>query len=331
MSYEQHLQREQEALQKQYDLLSEKRSNLRQSHAIEVDAAVRFKLTKQIEQTEAELDEIKQQLQKIATTSDCERLHHALLKLGYQAQVRSFNRFIDVKPIGAFLIHGSLYYGQRWLLNRLARRHVPQNVAGKNVIVDLSRIARQSDTAALWRELARRVGLNRHNTNSEITERVYQWWQTQNVLLIFHNVHILPESFLEELLQDFWLPLVAKVRSASTEDKKFKLLMFLVDYDGCVGSWKMTFAEQLVPTWNSGTPVKLPEINEFSEDDLENWLWQGYEAEELPTKLVEENVDKRMQTILENSDNGIPEPAMEEICRLSGIDWYEHEGKWLNL
>ncbi|MBD2251798.1 hypothetical protein [Nostoc parmelioides] len=328
---EKHLQRKREALQEQYDISSEKLLELRRNYAIEVDVSVRFKLVKQIEQLEAELDEVAKHLDSIDKTSESERLYYALLKLGYQNQIRSFKKFIDTQSIGAFLIHGSLYYGQRWLLNRLARRHVPQNIPSKNVIVDLSRIARQSDITALWRELSSRVGLGRQSPVSEITERVYKWWQTQNVLLVFHNVHILPEAFLQNLLQDFWLPLAVKAKNAATQDQQYKLLMFLIDYDGCVDSWNMPFVDKLLPTWKPDTPVKLPVITEFSEDELENWLWQGYETEELPSALTAEDVEQIVQIIMQNSDNGIPEPVMEEICRLSGCEWCEEERKWLKL
>ncbi|MBE8997870.1 hypothetical protein IQ274_06465 [Nostoc sp. LEGE 12447] len=328
---EKHLQRKQEALQVQYDLSSERLFELRRNYAIEVDIAVRFKLANQIKDAEAELDEMALQLDNLSKSSESERLYYALLKLGYHTQVRTFKRFIDTQSIGAFLIHGSLYYGQRWLLNRLARRHVPENIPGKEVIIDLSRIARQSDVAALWRELSSRVGLGRQSSISEIAERVYKWWQTQNVLLIFHNVHVLPEAFLHNLLQDFWQPLASKAKEIITQKQQFKLLMFLIDYDGCVGSWNMSFADKLLPTWKPDTPVKLPAITEFSEDELEDWLWQGYETEELPPTLTAEDVDQTVQMILQNSDNGIPEPVIEEICRLSGCDWCEEERKWLKL
>jgi hypothetical protein len=52
------------------------------------------------------------------------------------------------------------------------------------------------------------VGVGRQAAIPEIIDRVYQWWQTQHVLLIFYEVDFLPESCLVELLQEFWEPLV---------------------------------------------------------------------------------------------------------------------------
>ncbi|MEH1971548.1 hypothetical protein [Nostoc sp.] len=328
MSSEQHLQHEIDALQEQDCLVAEKLKRLRHDYAIAADTLIRFQLEKQIEQTKAEQNYLNQQLEDLERALSSERVYRALLKLGYREQTRAFRRFIETHSVAAFLIHGSLYYGQRWLLNRLVRQNVPNIMTGKVVRIELSRVARRSDSAALWRELGGRVGLGRQSSIPEIAERIYQWWQTQNVLLILYDVDCLSETLLHELIQDFWLILATKVKTASPQASQFKLLMFLVDYDGCVGSWNIPFVERLDPTWMPDNPVKLPEINQFSDDELTNWL--EYAADELPTKLIDQ-LDETVQTILKNSDNGIPEPALGEICQLSGCNWYDEEEKWLRL
>jgi inactive STAND len=321
MSSDQRLEQKRQGLQQQYDLVAEKLNRLRLDHAIATDTLVRFEREKQIEQTEGELKELEQQLYYLEQSVSSERLYQALLRLGYRQQTREFRKFIEVYSTAAFLIHGSPDYGQRWLLNRLVVQHVPNIITGKIVRIDLSRIARRSDINALWRELGGRVDLGRQSTIPEIADRVYQLWQTQNVLLIFYNVNCLQEAFLNELIQGFWLPLATKAKEATLRASQFKLLMFLVDYDGCSGSWNVPFAENQ-NSW------KLTEITEFSEDELTNWL--EYEADTLPTKLIDQ-IDQTIQIILKNSDNGIPEPTLGEICRLSDCNWYEQEEKWLRL
>lgn len=57
-----HLQRRRNELQVQHDLLSERILRLRKANAIEADAAVGFKLEKQIEQAEAEREKVAEQL-----------------------------------------------------------------------------------------------------------------------------------------------------------------------------------------------------------------------------------------------------------------------------
>ncbi|MBN3924083.1 hypothetical protein [Nostoc sp. NMS4] len=328
MSSEQRLEYEINGLQGQSEVLAEKLKILRRDYAIAADTLIRFQLEKQIEQTEAEKKKLDQQLDDLERASSSGKVYHALLKLGYREQTRTFRRFIETHSVGAFLIHGSLYYGQRWLLNRLVRQNVPNIITGKVVRIELSRIARRSDSAALWRELGGRVGLGRQSSIPEIAERVYQWWLTQNVLLILYDVDCLSETLLHDLIRDFWLLLATKVKTANPQVSQFKLLMFLVDYDGCVDSWNIPFVERLDPTWKPDNPVKLPEINQFSDDELTNWL--EYSEDELPTNLIDQ-LEETVQTILKNSDNGIPELALDEICQLSGCSWYDEEEKWLKF
>ena len=199
------LQPRRAALQVEYDLLSEKLLKLRRESAIAAGASVQFQLEKEVEQVEANLTKVGQQQEDLDRLSSDGRLYQALLKLGYRKQVQTFRKFVHSYPVAAFLIYGGMEYGQRWLLNRLVVQHTRDSIAGKVVKVNLTRVARKSDVASLWRELGGRVGLGRQGTIPEIVERVYQWWQTQNVLLIFYEVDCLPESFLEQLLCEFWV------------------------------------------------------------------------------------------------------------------------------
>ncbi|MBM0744092.1 hypothetical protein JOY44_21135 [Phormidium sp. CLA17] len=322
------LQAKREALQEQYSLLSEKRLELGRSSAIAADPSMQFQLKKQIEQVDSELEALEQRLVQLDRLSQDGRLYQALLKLGYRKQVQVFRKFVQSHPIATFLIYGASDYGQRWLLNRLVQQHTRDSITGKVVKINLSRIARRSDVAALWRELAGRAGLSRQGTIAEIVDRVYQWWQTQNVLLILYDIDCLPQDFLAELLRDFWMPLAVRAWAEGTPESAYKLLMFLVDYDGCVGNWTIPFAEQLDDTWQPVMPVKLPLIGEFTESELLNWL--EVFADDLSMALLDEP-DETVQVILENSDRGIPEPTLDEICRQAGSNWYDNEEKWLKL
>lgn len=320
-------------LEKQYNLLDEKIVRLRTARIIETDAATLFKLDKQIEAAEAERKQIELQIDNLDSAACIQDLHRALLKLGYREQIVFFKKFIKTLSIGAFLIHGSPDYGQRWLLNRLVTQYVHYGTAGKVVRVELDRIARRRDISALWRELAGWVGLGRQHSTPEIAERVYQWWQTQNVILIFHDVDCMPESYIQELLCDFWLPLASKARNVISQTPHFQLLMFLVDYEGCVGTKDTLFVEQLEPTWEPKIPIKLPKINAFCDRVLTDWLETiEIEFDKLPIlAAIDQMQNDPVQVILNNSDNGIPELAMSEICGMCGCNWYEEKERWLKL
>lgn len=317
-----------EALQEQYSLLSEKLLELRRNSAIATDPSIKFQFKNQIAEIEKELEDLAQRQDDIDRVSLDGRLYQALLRLGYRKQVQMFRKFVQTYPIATFLIYGKLDHGQRWLLNRLVVQHTRDSIAGKVIRINLSRVARRSDVAALWRELAGRTGLGTRGSLAEIRDRVHRWWRTQNVLLILYEVDFLPESFLEELLRDFWTPLATWAWEDGQPESPYKLLMFLVDYDGRVGDWSIPFAETPNAQWHPRTPVKLPIISEFTENDLTNWL--EFSADDLPVELLDE-VDETVQRILENGDRGIPEPTLEEICRWVGTDWYDNEEKWMKL
>lgn len=205
-------------------------------------------------------------------------------------------------------------------------KHLPFITASRVVKVGLNRAGRRIDAKALWRELSRSFELSANSSVEEIIQRVYKCWQTQNIILIFHEVNWLPKESLKELIHNFWLPLAKEIQNSSSTSIKSKLLMFLVDYEGSVGSLEDFFSGQLNSQGQSYTPVKAPKIDQFSEDELLNWLES--EGDELPAELVEE-VDSNVQEILVSSDGGIPELTLDEICARCGCNWYEESEKWL--
>ncbi|MCY7391111.1 MAG: hypothetical protein LH647_06280, partial [Leptolyngbyaceae cyanobacterium CAN_BIN12] len=262
-----------------------------------------------------------------------ERLYQALLKLGYRKQVQLFRKFVEKYPIAAFLIHGKVEYGHRWLLNRLIVQHTRDSITGKVIKFNLTRVARKSSIAALWQELRKQVGLGRQSEVSAIVERVYQWWRTQNVLLISSDVDFLPETFLEELLQDFWMPLITQAERYPGKwdhqsGSSYKLLMFLVDHTGCVGEWSVPFAVAVEEQWQPRTPVKLPVLSEFTTKELATWL--EFSADDLPLALAE-RVEELAKIIWQNSEQGVPEPTFEEICQRVGLNWCEAEDRWMKI
>ncbi|MBW4577997.1 MAG: hypothetical protein KME42_00285 [Tildeniella nuda ZEHNDER 1965/U140] len=335
------LQTKLDDLQGEYDLLSKKLRSLRQARRLETDVAVKLKLDVQIAETTEELEQVEQDLDRlecqikevaepasISPSVNLDQLHGALLKLGYWEQQRSFKKVIKDHPVGAFLIQGtSPEYGQRWLLNRLALE-TSRSLEAKVVKVNLGRVSSRTDIPALWRELSGRVGLGRQSTPTEIVEKVHQWWQTQNVLVVFYDVHGTIEDNLRDLITDFWAVLANRVSETATQGNGFKLLMFLLDDKGSVNTWNLTFAKQYDSTWKPIIPFGLPNLTEFSSDLLITWIEQ--QSDVLPTAITDD-AETMVETLLANTDNGLPEPTLREICDLCGCNWYDQEDRWLKL
>ena len=269
---------------------------------------------------------------------DREPLYGALLRLNYFQQVKLFKKFLASGSVGACLIQGDKECGQQWLLNRLVQ-FVPGFNAAKVVSFNLSRKTRANSSNALWRELAGRVGLLGEHPLPKIAEAVWHCWQSQPVILIFHAVDEIPQESLREFMGEFWVP-VAKMASNLPEarfsvgdaprdagrESGYPLLMFLVDYSGSIGDSDMYCVESLEAGWQSQIPLKLPRIGRIGDRELAAWIENA--VDELPFQLTE-NIDRAVSSILEQSENGLPQWAIEEICRLCDCNWYDKETIWL--
>jgi DNA-binding Xre family transcriptional regulator len=266
-----------------------------------------------------------QQSEQPIATSDNDTLYNTLLRLNFTKQVSLFRHFVETHRVGSCLIHGEPEYGQRWLLNRLVQL-VPNGGSAKVIQFGLSRKSRASYIESLWRELGGRVGLPGQYPPRKIAEAICQWWQTQTVILVFQNVDQMPQEYMSQFLCEFWLPLVHISGKSSSRSGNYRLLLFLVDYSGCVEQWKIDCVEALDSNWQPQILVKLPRLNRLSDRDLVIWMETG--INDLPVKLTTQ-LERTVQSILENTENGLPELALEYICSLCECNWYEWEQVWL--
>jgi hypothetical protein len=280
-----------------------------------------------LDQSQAKPEEIEphEQAEQPIASFDSEMLYNALLRLNFTNQVSLFRHFVETHEVGSCLIHGEPEYGQRWLLNRLLQL-IPHGRSAKVIQVDLSRRSRARYIDSLWRELGGRVGLPGQYPPQKIAEALCKWWQTQTVILVFQNVDQMPEEYMSQFLCEFWFPLVDISYKCSPRPGSYRLLMFLVDYSGCVEQWKMDCVETLDSTWKPQRLVKLPRLNRLSNRDLVIWMETG--INDLPVKLTTQ-LDRTVESILENSDRGLPELVLEYICSLCECNWYEWEQVWL--
>ena len=289
-------------------------------------------ITKWADRDEALLDVvkgIKRTLEEMAVARQAikSNLYKALLKLGYHQQAELFLRAIDTESVAAFLIHGLPEYGQRWLLNRLVEEYMPLHIVSKVVPIDFSRIARRNDVDACWREVGKRLNLRgRETTATAVADGVYRWWLNQDVIFVLHDVNIMPEPAVQNLIEQFWLPLIQRVQMAGRGESDRKLLMFLVDYEGKAEQWHLPWVEKLDASWDPRKPIKPPKLQEFTSQELMNWIVGQYR--DLPPVLTQ-GIDETVEKILAETEQGVPELVLQEICKQCGCDWFEELDKWL--
>jgi inactive STAND len=321
----QHIQRQREELQQQYDLLSEKIRRLRHKSAIEAGTLVAFQLEKEIERVEVDRDRVERQVEALGRLLNNERLHGELFRLNYTSQVRLFREFVEAKRVGAFLVHGEPEHGQLFLIKRLLYA-IPETAVTPSIQFHLSRRAFRTDVATLWRELGRQIGVSNLSSIEEIRSQVVVRLRTQHVILVFHDLDCVDETYLDELIRDFWLPLASLAQPGLQRSDSF-LLMFLIDQDGCVGSWNVNFAEQLDSVWEPCVPIRMPMLDRLSEQVLANWMENAIDS--LPTQFTKK-IDATVEVILKESE-GIPERVFAQIYGLCGCNWQEVEDRWQKL
>jgi hypothetical protein len=309
-----------EGLQQEYSTLIEKINRLGNALVIETDVTRSLQYEQLLKQAREKQEELDWQIRQIRN----QQLYYLLQRLDYTEQEQLFSRFIRRQQIAAFLIHGySQDYGQHWLANRLLKEI--RRVSDRPILVDLDCLVYNPNSQTMWRELGRHFGGIKDSPDL-IAEKVFKSWTTKNIYIVVDNVEFMCEQLLQELIQEFWLPLATKAQSVASQTN-FKLLMFLIDNVSSVESqsWGVSFVENFEATWSCNSPVKLPNLKVFSDTALRDWI--NREFVYLPDQLVE-NIDQVIQTILNNSEAGIPIPALREICSLCECEWFE---EWLKI
>ncbi|MFB2982543.1 hypothetical protein [Microseira sp. BLCC-F43] len=117
-------------------------------------------------------------------TDETTQFKQALLSLNYKQQSRLFEDFWELDTrhqMGAFLVRGKPYSGQRWLLHRLLDEFRLDTTAYKFPVPLTQR--EEVYIEDLWRQLSDKLRLNRNASFEEIVQRLYCYWQEGTVIL----------------------------------------------------------------------------------------------------------------------------------------------------
>jgi len=248
-----------------------------------------------------------------------QKLFDLLLILDFGEQVRLAKQVIQSQPVAAFLVHGEPECGQRLLATRLARLS-PGWQTAQLLTIDAGSNGTGKSSRSLWRQVACKLGTPTTTAPTEIAEKVCAWLQTQDVIFIFQTVDYMPPLLLLEWMRDFWQSLAARARAhISTVQSKTHLLLFMVDYTGCVCDWNIPLDRQFDPNAYIGMPLHLPPATRFTPDVISFWLDL---ADVLPTGLS-------TQALTESCDNGKPQLVYDRICTHCGVSWEGDLARWL--
>lgn len=251
-----------------------------------------------------------------------QRLFKSLLRIDFDEQEDLVKQALDsqtfYKKTAAFLVHGEENFGQETLLTRLSQ--LPQLRNGRQVKI---KACGMNDISILWNEVAKYLGISNQPvslSSEEVIDKICQILQTQNLIFIFYEINRTYIGFLPELLQEFWQLIIDKIHQKNKASTY--LVMFLVDNKGNVCKSGVSLAWQVSQPEYPRIPLYLPPVSRFPQRKLQEWLGMAQATEVVPESLCAE-------TLLVESQGGIPELVYQRICHYCGSSWEGKLAKWL--
>jgi len=226
------------------------------------------------------------------------------------AVINALNWQKSRKRTAAFLVYGdNEKYGQEIFLTRLFRK-LPELKNGRRIPIKLNSM---DEIRELWNKTA----LHFYDASSQITrmspelimDKIFECLQSQNLIFIFSEADSTCTGFLPDLIQDFWQPIVARANHRETY-----LVMFLVDKKGKVCKSGVPLAWYFKNPEHPQHPLHLPPSSKFSYEQLTGWLEDAIDKKIVPEDLL-------AQTLLEESQGGVPELVYRRIYHYCNTSW----------
>ena len=263
------------------------------------------------------IKECKRNIERLKREEKLERerdpLEIALLNLDYKKQVRTFEDFWDIDDcpkIGCFLIQGKIKYGQEWLVHKLINHHFPDPSDARKITINLPSHV-ESDIEELWLQFSRSLNLKYSAPPSDLVQYVHELWKKNTVILIFRNLDRIYNQEIQQLIEDFLIPL-AKIKNQNSY--YYYLSIFLVDNRNKAYKWNINSIQDL-QYWQPYKIIKLPDISILTEDLVAKWLRKNHKRLHCFCQ-TKELIPEVASNIFEQSLNGIPEIMIEEIRKM---------------
>lgn len=246
------------------------------------------------------------------------RLYKSLLCIDFDEQEEAVIQVLDsptYNKTAAFLVHGEEKFGQETLVTRLSQLPKLQN--GRRIKI---KVGGMDDISNLWNEVGKHLVDKNQScwlSSTQIVEKIFEVLQTQHIIFIFSDFHRTYIGFLPELIQKFWQPLVERNNQRETY-----FAMFLVDNKGYVCRSGLSLAWQINHPELPRIPLSLPPASRFPARKLNKWVTIAVAAEVVPEDLC-------VETLLEESQGGVPDLVYQRICDYCGFSWEGGLARWL--
>jgi hypothetical protein len=281
----------------------------------------------------------------VPKTVRLERMRNALATLNYQPQRKALNNlfFWGTLQMGTLIISGSEESGPYWMLKTTIEEEQRLTFTEDSLIIDLGDRRYRNNMRRFWILLAEWLELPAGSPPpgmEEISAKLLQKWHHQSTLIFLDNITTYGSALVSRIIAEFWRPFVEQIKvleAAQRPSMDKWMLMFLVDNAGKLDEAmvaEMGAVESLGGGWQPAAPVCTEKLVErFPAEDLTEWLGddktQLILREATPPQPLPP-LPQILNTLLTNSDNGVPIYLIEEMCRLCGYNWIEVEKKWKN-
>lgn len=216
-----------------------------------------------------------------------EQLARLLRSLDYTEQQAEFYRYLtNSNGAAAFLIPTPCVHTQRWAIHHLAYKIKNRNKAFRIPLIDVQEYVGLGDTEFLWRHLATKLRI-RYQPTDAVKDKILQILSKPKknipVIISLYNFANNDEYTPEDVIQDFWIPLLQKTSKIPITsrivlliaDNKFNIPNHIGLEVGTVNMLQsLEFRSIDVEEWLNDPSVKSWYCNQYDakwrEDFLEN-------------------------------------------------------------
>lgn len=245
----------------------------------------------------------KKPTQTSTKTTPSQQLKEALHTLNYGKLDGFFETSVKERSVQGFLIQGKYGYGQKWLINRLAR-HINYNVRAYPVRLEIKNKLTIDD---FWETLGNKIGCQ--PDPEAIAQQIYQYWLTQPVILSIWNFNKVAQGKgLEIFINQVWQLVVTYINNHPSSNLSQQVVLFIVDQTG-----NIQFSSDFI--------INLPQIHDLASTDITDWVRTS-----LSNLLIEFNnhsisdIEDSIQDII--GKNTTPLYALEAICEHCNLNYY---------
>lgn len=279
----------------------------------------------------------KKQTLKARTPREQKKFAQLLSRLNYteqpnqflETQVLSQSKFTSNKAF-AYLIKGKYGYGQDWLYHILRQKTKDseiweefediEDVTYHEIPMSFSSLTLKTNPSIIWTSLGKTLRISSFASSAEVVDHICnKLAKTQIVVFRFENFGELNEEMSRDFMTNFWKAMVKGANAPSDDKARFPIFMFLIDQNHINPVCSSTFLPSNSSHWEPHCGVLLKELDKLSPAVVHKWFYDNrikinkFDQDLFQIISQPEQLESLIKTILENTEEGIPEMVLGKV------------------